>query len=138
MIEYLETYYVRRESQRIPMQNDKSFMSPVSSLIMLIATSPYIGMRYGSLPLVFLVPLILYFIQDAFKFYRKKSSERNTTFFEALEEDLPDMSPVHFVFFMLIAAPIFLFITGGRFQGLAGIAVLWVIYAIYYYGFRRK
>ena len=119
------------------MKND-SFMTPISSLFMLIAIAPYIGMKFGNLSLLALAPFILYFSFNAYQFYKNKAFEKNITFSEALEDDLPNMSPIHFVFFLLIAAPIFLLITGGKFDGLVGIAIIWIIYTIYYYGFRKK
>ena len=105
---------------------------------MIIAVSPYIGMRFGHLSLILVTPFILYSVFNAYNFYKNKAFEKHITFFEALEDDLPNMSPMHFILFILIAAPIFLIITGGRFQGLIGIAVLWTIYSTYYYGFRKK
>ena len=119
------------------MKND-SFMTPISSLFMFIAIAPYIGMKFGHLSLLVLAPFILYFTFNAYTFYKNKTFERNISFPEALEDDLPNMSPIHFVFFILIAAPIFLLITGGNIEGLVGIAIIWTIYTIYYYGFRKK
>jgi len=113
-------------------------MTPISSLFMIIAVSPYIGMRFGHLSLILVAPFILYFVFNAYKFYKNKAFEKNIPFSEALENDLPNMSPMHFVLFILIAAPIFLLITGGNLEGLIGIALLWIIYTIYYYGFRNK
>jgi len=120
------------------MQNSNSFMNPISSLFMMIAMSPYIGMKFGHLSIILLTPFILYFIFMAYKFYKNKAFEKHITFTEALEDDLPNMSPIHFILFFLIASPIFLFITGGNLQELIGIALLWTIYTIYYYGFRKK
>jgi len=105
---------------------------------MLIAVSPYIGMRFGYQSLIVVAPFILYSVFNAYKFYTNKALKKNLTYIEALEDDLPNMSPIHFVLFFLIAAPIFLIITGGKLQGLMGIALLWIIYTIYYYGFRKK
>jgi len=99
---------------------------------MFIAIAPYIGMKFGHLSLLVLAPFILYFTFNTYTFYK------NISFPEALEDDLPNMSPIHFVFFILIAAPIFLLITGGNIEGLVGIAIIWTIYTIYYYGFRKK
>ena len=113
-------------------------MTPVSSLFMLIAIAPYIGMKFGNLSLLAVAPFLLYSALNAYRFYKKKAFEKNILYTEALEEDLPNMSPIHFVFFLLIAAPIFLIITGGELKGLIGIAILWIIYTIYYYGFRNK
>ena len=74
----------------------------------------------------------------SYQFYKNKAFEKNISYSEALENDLPDMSPIHFVFFMLIAAPIFLMITGGNLKNFIGIAIVWIIYTLYYYGFRQK
>ena len=120
------------------MKNRDSFMTPISSLFMLIAITPYIGIRFGNLPLMLLSPLILYSVFNAYQFYKNRASEKNISYAKALEEDLPDMSPIHFVFFMLIAAPIFYMITGGNIKNFIGIVIVWTLYTIYYYGFREK
>ncbi len=119
------------------MKNENSFMTPISRLFMLIAVSPYIGIKFGNLSLLAVAPFLLYTALNAYRFYKNKAIERDITYAKALEEDLPDMSPIHFVFFLLIAAPIFMLITGGELKGFIGIAVLWVVYTAYYYGFRK-
>jgi len=120
------------------MQNNHSFMTPISRFFMLIAISPYIGMKFGYLSLIVVAPFILYFVFNAYQFYKNKAFEKHISYIKALEDDLPNMSPIHFLLFFLIAAPIFLIITGGELKGLMGIALLWIIYTIYYYGFRKK
>jgi len=115
-----------------------SFMTPVSTLFMLIAISPYIGMRFGHISLLILMPFIIYLTYNAYQFYKNKSFEKDISYAEALESDLPDMSPIHFVLFILIAAPIFLLITGGNFEAFLGIALIWIIYTVYYYGFKER
>jgi len=120
------------------MQNNNSFMTPISSFFMIIAVSPYIGMRFGHISLILVAPFILHSVFNAYQFYKNKAFEERITFAEALEDDLPNMSPMHFVLFLIISAPVFLLITGGKFEGLIGIALLWTIYTIYYYGFRKK
>ena len=105
---------------------------------MLIAIAPYIGLKFGNISLLAMSTFIIYSIVNAYKFYQNRASQKNISYTKALEEDLPDMSPIHFIFFILIAAPIFLIITGGEAKALIGIAIVWIIYAIYYYGFKGK
>ena len=120
------------------MKNRDSFMTPISSLFMLIAATPYIGMRFGHLPLLLISPFLLYSIFYAYQFYKNRASEKDISYAKALEEDLPDMSPIHFVFFMLIAAPIFFIITGGDIKNFIGLVIVWALYTVYYYGFWGK
>ena len=120
------------------MKNENSFMTPISRLFMLIAIAPYIGLKFGNLSLLAMSTFVLYSIFNAYQFYKERASEKNISYVKALEEDLPDMSPIHFIFFMLIAAPLLLMIIGGEVQALVGVAMVWLIYAIYYYGFREK
>ena len=115
-----------------------SDMSPISAVFMIVAVSPYIGMKFGLTPILILAPLLVLFGFNSYQFYLKRSKEKNISYIKALEEDLPDMSPIHFLFFFIIAAPIFLIFTGGNIISLAGIGVLYLIYSIYYYGFRGK
>ena len=111
------------------MKNRDSFMTPISSLFMLIAITPYIGIRFGNLPLLLLSPLILYSVFNAYQFYKNRASEKNISYAKALKEDLPYMSPIHFIF---------LIITSRDIKNFIGVVVAWVLYTVYYYGFREK
>ena len=120
------------------MKRDQGFMTPISTLFMVIVIAPYVGMRFGRLSIFFLSPLIAYTFFLGYRHYKKKAAKNRISYAEALEEDLPDMSPLHFVFFILLIFPLLLYISGGEMIALSGIAVLWLVYAIYYYGFRKK
>jgi hypothetical protein len=115
-----------------------SDMSPISAVFMIITVSPYIGMKFGLTPMLIFAPLLVLFGFSSYQFYLKRSKEKNISYIKALEEDLPDMSPIHFLFFFIIAIPIFLIFTGGNIISLAGIGLLYLIYFIYYYGFRSR
>ena len=120
------------------MRRDQGFMTPVSTLFMVIVIAPYVGMRFGRLSFFFLSPLIAYTLFLGYRHYKKKAAKNRISYAEVLEEDLPDMSPLHFVFFILLIFPLLLYISGGEMIALSGIAMLWLVYAIYYYGFRKK
>ena len=99
-------------------------MTQVSTLFMLIAIAPYLGAKFGRVPVVILGPFILYRVFKAYQYYKNKARENNITYTKALESDLPDMSPIHYVLFMLIAAPIFGVILGADLKGFVGVAVV--------------
>ena len=120
------------------MKKRDSFMTPISTFFMLITATPYIGMKFGHLSLLLVSPFLLYSIFNSYQFYKNRASQKNISYTKALEEDLPDMSPIHFIFFLIITAPIILMITGYEIKNFIGIAIAWTIYAIYYYGFREK
>lgn len=113
-------------------------MTPINYIFMLVAISPLPLVRFGFAPLGVLIPVLLVLVLKAKQYYEKIADEKNILFVEALEEDLPDMSPVHFFFFGLIAFPVLYYAAGGNDKAFIGLAMLWLIYAIYYYGFRRK
>jgi len=114
-----------------------SDMTPISTVFMIIAVSPYIAMKFGITPILLLAPILVLFGFKSYQFYLKKANEKDISYLKALEEDLPDMSPIHFLFFFIIAAPIFLIFTGANIISLAGIGLLYFIYFIYYYGFKK-
>ena len=116
------------------MKKDDSFINPISSIFMLLAFSPYVIMRYGYM---FIFVLGVFIGIYLYRFYTDLAFKENISFIEAIERDLPDMSPLHFVFFIFIATPVLLIFAGGDSRGLYGIALAWVIYTIYYYGFKK-
>ena len=118
--------------------NKNSDMTPINIVFMLVASTPYIGMKFGYLPILVVAPLLLHFSNKSYHFYLKRAKEKKISYVEALEEDLPDMSPLHFLFFFLIAAPILLIITGGQIKALIGVGILYGIYFVYYYWFKPR
>ena len=113
-------------------------MTPINVVFMIIAFSPYLHMRFGYISAFAIFPILIYFVFKSYKFYLQVSKEKNISYIEALEIDLPAMSPIHFLFFFFMAAPIFMIFTGGDMISLSGIGILYVIYFIYYYGFKNR
>ncbi len=120
------------------MRRDQGFMTPVSTLFMVMVAAPYLWVRLGRLSSVVLLPVIAYTIVQGYRHYQKKADDNALSYADALEEDLPDMSPLHFLLFMLLAFPLLMFISGGEWIVLSGVAIAWLAYAVYYYGFRNQ
>jgi len=114
----------------------ENHMTPINAVFMIIAVSPYLSMKFGFAPILLMAPLLLLFSFKSYQFYLKKSKEKNISYLKVLEEDLPDMSPIHFLFFFIIAAPVILIFTGANLMSLTGIGILYLIYFVYYYGFK--
>jgi len=62
-----------------------------------------------------------------YRFYTDLAFKENISFIEAIERDLPDMSPLHFVFFIFIATPVLLIFAGGDSRG-----ALWYSFGLGY------
>ncbi len=120
------------------MQDNNNNLSPINLLFLSIAAAPFIAVRVGDVFYLLAGVFILYILYYAYTYYKEKASKKNISFQEALDKDLPDMSPIHFIFFMLIAAPIFFMIFGTELKDFTGLAIVWIIYAVYYYGFKTK
>jgi len=123
------------------MNNDVT-ITPIGVVFAIIAFSPYLYMKFGSAfgdLFIFLLPLFFIIIILSLYFhYRQRSIEHSSSFFIEVEKDLPDMSPVHTLLFFLISAPLWLFIIGGRLNLLWGIGGIYILYTIYYYGFKKR
>jgi hypothetical protein len=124
------------------MSNKNSDMSPIGFIFFIITFSPFLYLRYGEnfgkififlLPIFFIVVVISLYLH-----YHKKSTKNSSSFFTEIEKDLPDMSPIHIFFFLLVTTPIWFFIIGGKLEYMYGMATLFILHTIYYYGFRKR
>jgi len=122
--------------------DNKITISPVGTVFMIIAFSPYLFLRYGyafGYLFIFLLPIFLIIIlYSLYIYYKKKSTKNSSSFLIEIEKDLPDMSPVHIFLFFLITAPVWLFVIQGNIELMWGIGALYFFHTIYYYGFRKK
>jgi len=123
------------------MDNKDSDITPVGFIFMIIAFSPFLYLKYGEafvdgflffLPIFFIVIVATLYLH-----YHKKSTENGSSFLAEIEKDLPDMSPIHIFFFLLVTTPIWCFIIACKQEYLYGMVVLFIVYSIYFYGFRR-
>jgi len=123
-------------------KRDKIEITPVGIVFMIIAFSPYLFLRYGYAfwyLFIFLLPIFLIVIlYSLYIYYQKKSIQNSSSFLIEIEKDLPDMSPIHIFFFLLITTPIWLFIIGGKLEYMYGMATLFILHTIHYYGFKKR
>jgi len=119
-------------------RQDEPFLSPLHYLLMTILGIPHLSMKFGLIALVSMTPLTILFIFKSYQFYQKRAKRKNISYSEAIAEDLPDMSPVHIFLFLLISAPITLGFLSSAKGLFIGFGVIYLIYAVYYYGFRPK
>ena len=119
-------------------KKEEPTLSPLHYLLMSIFGMPTLSLKFGLVALVGMTPLTILFIFQSYQFYQKRALDKNISYREAIAKDLPDMSPIHIFFFLLISAPI----TLGFFSSAKGIwigfGLVYFIYSVYYYGFRPK
>jgi len=118
------------------MKNDNSFLTPISTIFMLIFISPYLWLKFGEYATVIMILLLGISFFNLKKYYSKYLREHNITLKEAIENDLPDMSPVAYLLFALLIAPILIGILGVNIENFIFIVIVWIAYTVYYYFYK--
>ena len=113
-------------------------LSPLHYLLMSIVGTPILSLKFGLVALVGMTPMTSIFVFQSYQFYKRRASRKNISYSEAIAEDLPNMSPIHIFLFLLISAPLTLSVFGLLKGVWIGIGLIYLIYTIYYYGFRAK
>ena len=113
-------------------------LSPLHYLLMSIVGIPILSLKFGLIALVGMTPMTMIFMFQSYQFYTRRALRKDISYVEAIAEDLPDMSPVHIFLFLLISAPLTLWVFGLVNGIWIGIGLIYVMYTIYYYGFRPK
>ena len=115
------------------MKQKNSNLTPIGFIFMIIAFSPYIALRAGP-GFLYIIPFLIPIIVILLIFhYIDRVKQNDSSFLIEIKKDLPDMSPIHILFFFLLSFPLWLVLGLLKVELIYGVGFAYILYTIIYY-----